>query len=147
MPLFDREKMVRLSSELRKSVQRLHALRTLSPDQFQSDPDKVGSAKYHLIVAIETCIDMCNHLISRNGYRVPEDYGDTFKVMTEAGALDASFSEDLKKMVKFRNRLVHLYWQVDDKQVYDIIQDRLDDFKRFLDSMSRFLGWHDLVSN
>jgi len=146
MPLFDQEKIVKLTSELRKSVQRLSALGKLSEEEFTGDPDKIGSAKYHLIVGIEICIDICTHLISRNGYRVPEDYGDTFMVMSEVGALDSAFSEELKKMAKFRNRLVHLYWQVDDKQVYDILQNRLSDFKRFLDSMASFLGWQDLIS-
>lgn len=141
MPLFDQEKLVKLTSEMRKSVQRLAALGELSQEEFTEDPDKVGSAKYHLIVAIEICIDICTHLISRNGYRVPEDYGDTFKVMSEVGALDEAFSDELKKMAKFRNRLVHLYWEVDDKQVHDILQNRIGDFKLFLDSMASFLGW------
>jgi uncharacterized protein YutE (UPF0331/DUF86 family) len=44
-------------------------------------------------------------------------------------------------MAKFRNRLVHLYWQIDDVQVHEIIQSRLDDFKKFLDDLSEFLGW------
>jgi uncharacterized protein YutE (UPF0331/DUF86 family) len=86
---------------------------------------------------------MCNHVISRNGYRVPEDYGDTFKVMEEVGAFDTDFSEELKNMAKFRNRLVHLYWEVDDSQLFDILQSRLDDFKKFLDSMAEFLGWQN----
>lgn len=146
MPLFDQEKLVKLTSELRKSIQRLTALGKLEFEEFIGDPDKIGSAKYHLIVAIEICIDICTHLISRNGYRVPEDYGDTFKVMSEVGALDEAFSDELKKMAKFRNRLVHLYWEVGDKQVYDILRSRLSDFKRFLDAMSSFLGWQDLDS-
>lgn len=141
MPLFDQEKMITLVSELRKSVARLRALRKLSEAQFLKDPDKIGSAKYHFIVGIEAAIDMCNHLISRNGYRVPENYGDTFKVMEEVGALDTDFSDDLKNMAKFRNRLVHLYWEVDDRQVHEILQSRLDDFKKFLDSIARFLEW------
>ena len=145
MPLFDQEKMVKLTSELRNSAQRLSALGKLSREEFTGDPDKVGSAKYHLIVAIEICIDICTHLISRNGYRVPEDYGDTFMVMSEAGALDPAFSEELKKMAKFRNRLVHLYWQVDDKQVHDILQNRLGDLKRFLDAIATFLDWQELI--
>lgn len=96
------------------------------------------------MVAIESSIDMCNHLIARNGYRVPEDYGDTFKVMAEVGALDAKFAEELVKMAKFRNRLVHLYWEVDDQQLYGMIQERLGDFKDFLDSISSFLTWENL---
>ena len=140
MPLYDQETMVRLVSELRRSVERLRDLSKLTQEDFISDPDKIGSSKYHFIVAIESCIDMCNHVIARNGYRVPEDYGDTFKVMAEVGAFDTDFSDDLRNMAKFRNRLVHLYWQVDDQQVYDIIRNRLDDFKKFLDSTSMFLG-------
>lgn len=143
MPLFDQEKMVRLVSELRKSVARLRNIGSLPLDDFLKDPDKIGSSKYHFIVAIESCIDMCNHVISRNGYRVPEDYGDTFRVMGDVGAIDSDFSEELTNMAKFRNRLVHLYLEIDDRQLYEILQTRLDDFKKFLDSMARFLGWQN----
>lgn len=141
MPLFDQERMVGLVSEHRKSIGRLQALSKLGREEFLDDPEKNGSSKYHFIVAIETCIDMCNHVISRNGYRVPEDYADTLKVMEEVGAFDTDFSGDLMNMAKFRNRLVHLYWEVDDGQLYDILQSRLGDFKKFLDSMAKFLGW------
>jgi uncharacterized protein YutE (UPF0331/DUF86 family) len=140
MPLYDQETIVRLVSELRMSVGHLRELSKLSEEDFINNPDKIGSCKYHFIVAIESSIDMCNHVIARNGYRVPEDYADTFKVMAEAGAFDPDFSDDLRNMAKFRNRLVHLYWQVDDQQVFEIIQNRLGDFKKFLDSIARFLG-------
>lgn len=141
MHLFDQEKMVKLVSELRKSVARLNYLANLSLDDFLGDPDKIGSSKYHFIVAIESCIDMCNHIIARNGFRVPDDYGDTFQVMYEVGAIDANFSEELKNMAKFRNRLVHLYWEVDEKQVHELLQKRIGDFKRLLDNIAEFLEW------
>jgi uncharacterized protein YutE (UPF0331/DUF86 family) len=146
MPLYDQEKMVKLVSKLRKSVARLKSIGQLSFDDFLKDPDKIGSSKYHFIVAIESCIDMCNHVIARNGYRVPDDYGDTFIVMSEAGAFDSKFAEALRNMAKFRNRLVHLYWELDDRQVYDILQNRLVDFKKFLDSLARFLEWESRQS-
>jgi uncharacterized protein YutE (UPF0331/DUF86 family) len=143
MPQYDQEKMVKLVSEMRKGVTRLKELSQLSMEAFIREPDKIGSAKYHFIVAIESTIDICNHIIARNGYRVPEDYGDTFTVMAEVGAIDEKFSDELKKMAKFRNRLVHLYWEIDDQQMYEIIQTRLDDFKKFLDFMSKFLDWQN----
>lgn len=141
MPRFDHDKMAKLVSELRTSVKRLRHLSKLPQNDFVADPDKIGSAKYHFIVAIESCIDMSNHVIARNGFRVPEDYGDTFRVMAEAGVFENDFSHELRNMAKFRNRLVHLYWEVDDKQIYEILRTRLDDFKKFLNSLSRFLGW------
>jgi uncharacterized protein YutE (UPF0331/DUF86 family) len=144
MPQFDQETMVKLVSELRKNVARLQDLAKLTEADFLKDPDKIGSAKYHFIVAIESCIDMCNHVISRNGFRAPEDYGDTFRVMNEEGALKQDFSDELVNMAKFRNRLVHIYLEVENKQVYEILQDRLDDFKKFIDSLSTFLDWQNL---
>ena len=101
MPLFDQEKIVQLVSELRKSLTRLEIYSRQTQDEFINDPDKIGSAKYHFIVAIEACVDICNHIISRNGYRVPDDYGDTFKVMGEVGALSDNFADELRNMAKF----------------------------------------------
>jgi uncharacterized protein YutE (UPF0331/DUF86 family) len=141
MPLFDQETMIKLVSELRKNVSRLRELARVPEEEFLNNPDKIGSSKYYFIVAIESSIDMCNHLIARNGYRVPDDYGDTFTVMGEVGALDREFADALRNMAKFRNRLVHLYWEIDDQQLYGILQSRLDDFKQFLNAVSAFLGW------
>lgn len=139
MPIFDPDVVTRLISELRKSLDRLRALSQLDENAFIADPDKLASAKYHFIIAIESGIDLCNHLIARNGYRAPEDYGDTFRVMADAGALSPAFAEDLAAMAKFRNRLVHLYWEVDDRQVYAIMQGRLGDLSRFLETVAGFL--------
>jgi uncharacterized protein YutE (UPF0331/DUF86 family) len=147
MPLYDTETMIRLTSELRKSIARLTALGQLNLDGFIGDPDRIGSAKYHFIVAIEICIDMCNHVISRNGYRVPEDYGDTFKVMAEAGAFSPEFAGELQNMARFRNRLVHLYWEVDDGQVHQLLRTRLSDFKQFLNALAGFLNWPGLMNS
>lgn len=143
MPLYDQERLLRLIMEMRKSVTRLRSLSEMDIDDFIRDPDKVASAKYHFIVAIEACIDMCSHIISRNGYRAPEDYGDTFAVMEEVGAVDSGFSSELIKMAKFRNRLVHIYWEVNDEQLYEILQTRLNDFKSFLNAIAVFLDLRD----
>jgi len=40
----------------------------------------------------------------------------------EAGYLDASFGEAMMAMVGFRNRIVHLYWDVDVERLYQYLQ-------------------------
>ena len=42
-------------------------------------------------------------------------------------------------MVKFRNRLVHLYWKVNEEEVYEIIQKSLKDIEEFVQHMQAFL--------
>ena len=144
MPEFDRDIVLRLVSELRRSIERLEHLSRLGEPDFLKDADKVGSAKYNFIVAIESCIDLCNHVISRNRLRAPEDYGDTFRVLAESNMLPASFADELVAMAKFRNRLVHLYWEVGDRQMHEILNSRLPDFTRFLTFLAEYLGWKDV---
>jgi len=85
MPRFDPDRIGRLVSEMRKANGRLTNLRALDKQAFLRDPDKVGSAKYHFIVSIEAAIDICNHIVSKSGYRAPEDYADSFQVLGRTG--------------------------------------------------------------
>ncbi len=121
-------------------MERLEELKKLTEVEFASDPHKIGSAKYHLIVAIEGLVDLCNHIIAKNGFRTPEDYADTFIVMQERGAFDPEFTNSLIQMARFRNRLVHIYWDIDNAELYKIIQTRLKDIKQFLRKYGIFIG-------
>lgn len=136
---YESTKIEKLVSSFKQAVSRLEQLSKLSYASFANDPDKLGSAKYHFIVAIEAAIDICNHLIAKNNLRVPEDYADTFRVMGEAGIFEPKFINSLINMAKFRNRLVHLYWDVDDKILYKILQENLGDLNKYLRSIAKVL--------
>ena len=43
------------------------------------------------------------------------------------GAIDENLTQHLVRMAKFRNRLVHLYWELDKTEVYKIIKDNIQD--------------------
>ena len=137
---FNEDKLRQISSVILSSLERLEDLRKLTRDTFASDEHKIGSAKYNLIVAIEGIINLCNHIIAKNGYRTPEDYTDTFRVMAEKNAFMPEFTNTLIKMVRFRNRLVHIYWEVDNNELYRIIHSNLQDIRRFLKEFGQFIG-------
>lgn len=99
----------------------------------------LGSAERHFEVAIETCLDIANHMIAGEHLRRPENYADAFAVLSEAGILPTEFLSTMQRMARFRNRLVHLYWEVDAETVYEILQTRLDDFDRFKGYVLTFL--------
>lgn len=129
---FNSDKMNNIISEYLTALKRLEELAALKEEQILTDPHKVASAKYHLIICIEAIIDICNHIIARNGFRVPEDYADTFKVMGEQGIFPADFISILTVMARFRNRLVHRYWDVNERQIFSILQENLSDLHRFV---------------
>lgn len=83
-------------------------------------------------MSIECCLDIAHHIVADEGYRTPADYYDTFIVLRENDALPKAFMPTLRKMVSFRNRVVHLYWDVDDATVHRILQVNLDDFETYI---------------
>jgi uncharacterized protein YutE (UPF0331/DUF86 family) len=129
--MVDRPKLDQMLSNLGAYVQVLKGLAGLPRDRFLADGDKVGNAKYHFVVAIECCIDIANHIIASENYRFPRDTADSFAVLAEHGVLDADFGARLGGMARFRNRLVHVYWDVDDRRVSEYLQESLGDLDRF----------------
>ncbi len=137
---YNRDKVRKITSEILASLERLEELKSLSKEEFLSDPHKIGSAKYSLIVALEGALDLSNHIIAKNGFRTPEDYADTFKVLAEKGAFDERFTSILVQMARFRNRLVHIYWEVDAEELFRILGSHLGDVREFLKKFGAFIG-------
>jgi uncharacterized protein YutE (UPF0331/DUF86 family) len=61
---------------------------------------------------------VANHIIASERYRSPKDYADSFAVLEEKGIFQQQLGQNLMQMTKFRNRLVHLYGEIDDQFVY-----------------------------
>jgi len=98
---------------------------------FINDKILIGSAKYYLQVSIECCLDVANHVIASERLRVPRDYADSFKVLEEEGIVSGKLGKRLQQMAKFRNRLVHLYGDIDDKNVHKYINKDVKDLVEF----------------
>ena len=135
----DPERLERLISSMRESVRILRELQDMPETEFNEDIHRQGSAKYNFIAAIEAAIDIANHLISKCGFRAPNDYADTFRVLADSGVLDKDFASELEKMARFRNRLVHIYWNVDVGEIWRILQSRLGDFEQFREYILEYL--------
>lgn len=133
------DRVRKITSEVLRGLRLLEELARLPEEEFRADPHKIASAKYNLIVAIEGVVDLCHHLIARRGFRTPEDYSDTLRVMQEERVIEEEFASTLIQIVRFRNRLVHIYWDVDVKEIYRILQTRLEDIHRFLREFAVFL--------
>jgi uncharacterized protein YutE (UPF0331/DUF86 family) len=85
-----------------------------------------------LQIAIESCINIGNHIISSENFRSPKDYRDIFTVLSEQGIFPDDFAITLRQMTGLRNRLVHLYWEVDDELIYSYLQHNLGDFDLYV---------------
>jgi uncharacterized protein YutE (UPF0331/DUF86 family) len=130
-----REKITFLVSEISKAAGVLRDLAGRDRESFLADVHLVSSARYNFIVAIEGMIDTCNHIISQNGLRAPSDYADTFSVCGENSFFTEEQVTTFSSMARFRNRLVHIYWDINDDEIYNILKNRLDDFEHFIQAV------------
>lgn len=136
----DRARLRQFLGIIGDSLRKLRELGTLPKTDFLNDFRNTESAKYLLVKAIEVAIDICNHIVATQGGRAPTDYADCFAVLQELGVVSSGLAARLQKMARFRNLVVHLYWQVDDTKVYDIIQSDLDDLKEFQEAVAAFIA-------
>jgi uncharacterized protein YutE (UPF0331/DUF86 family) len=126
-------------NDISKSLDRLRKFRSLSREEFLENEDSQDIARSRLLTAIEAALNVCYHIAARKLRRVPEEYGQCFPILAEAGLIPIDLASRLTAMARFRNRLVHLYWDVDYGAVYDIVSADIEDLALFADAMVKQL--------
>ncbi|MEG6616178.1 HepT-like ribonuclease domain-containing protein [Peptococcaceae bacterium 1198_IL3148] len=71
-------------------------------------------------------------MIARERYKAPKTYAEAFVILVDQGILPKEKETTFIKMAKFRNRIVHLYQEVDDREVYAIMKESLADSQAFV---------------
>jgi uncharacterized protein YutE (UPF0331/DUF86 family) len=130
-----------------ENVTYLAKIAELKFESFSSDPDKTRSTRYALQVCIEACLDIGQHIIAGLGLGRPANYKDVFTTLSNKDILSADFAKKIIPMARFRNRLVHLYWEVDNEKMYEIIQNDLGDFAEFTKQITDFTDEYEKTNN
>ena len=64
---------------------------------------------------------------------------ECFEVLGENNLLDKELCQNLVKMARFRNLLIHKYWNIDEKKVYYFAKNNLSDFEKFIEAIKRII--------
>lgn len=126
-------------SEIRQSLDRLNDISSKGKTAFFNSPDLRDSAKYRLITAIEAAISICNHIAARVFKQAPESYSDCFKILHDFGVISGELSKKLGDMARFRNMLVHIYWEIDDVKIYDLLTGDIVDLEKYIEEIAGYL--------
>lgn len=125
-------------ADLEQYLGQLAEYRAITVDDYRQDWKTQRIVERTLPIAIETCVDVAEHVIADRRLRVPATYGETFEILGEAGLLDAALRDAMVRMAAFRNVIVHEYTRIDPTIVVDVLRHRLGDFARF---RATALGW------
>lgn len=111
-------------------LKELNAIKPTSFEEYRKI-EKRRSCERLLQLSIECVIDICAIVVAGLRLGLPAEEDDIFDKLEQAGVISSSRKETLKKMKAFRNILVHEYGHVDDLYVYEVLQDKLNDFEAF----------------
>lgn len=127
-------------SLIRSYLKDLKVLSQIELADFKNNRERQLAVMHALQLAIEGCLNIGAHIISADELGAPKDYTDIYELLAKADVINADFADKMKKMARFRNRLVHLYWDIDLKQLYNILKNNLTDFDEYLKAISTYLS-------
>lgn len=114
-------------------VECVERLRRLArPQDLGTDPVQLGFVAHTLQTAIQAMVDVASTIVSAERLPEPETNADLFARLAQAGWIPAEQAVVYRRVVAFRNILVHRYVDVDPAIVRSIVERHLDDLLAFV---------------
>ena len=111
----------------------VHQLRQLArPADIMTDVREERFVEHTLQLAIQAALDVASHIVSDERLGEPRTNRELFDLLERHGWLAATLATSMRRMVGFRNILVHGYEVVDLRIVVDIVEHRLVDLLAFV---------------
>lgn len=111
------------------------------PDaDFFADERNLYTVMHLLLISIEATAGICNHLAAKTAQAAPASYAECFSDLRKLGILDHSLMNQMVQMARFRNILMHRYWEIKPDLILRYAREHLDDFDSFLQSIGQFVG-------
>lgn len=124
---------------IREHLQRVRMHQSASLADFLNDRDRQDIVCFNLYQAVQTCMDLANHLISDEGWGLPGSYGETAEILVRQKVLTSEQAVIFREMISFRNRLAHDYAEIDFTRVHEIMTKHLQDIDAYILSIAEYL--------
>ena len=125
-----------------ENLEKMEILRALGYKEFTSDFRNVDSALHRLQTSIQALVDIGGYVIASLGLRTPGTSGEVIDILVERGLLHPEKRDRYISMIQFRNRIVHLYNDVDLKILYQILQEEMPDIRELYRTLIQIIEEH-----
>ncbi|MGC8483605.1 MAG: type VII toxin-antitoxin system HepT family RNase toxin [Thermodesulfobium sp.] len=117
-------------ANIQRCLKRISAITNNDPNSLE-DIDKQDMFILNLQRAIESTIDIAAHIIASQGLGLATTIKENFKLLNDAGIIDADLTKRMQSMVGFRNIAIHDYASLDINILKSILQHNLKDIEEF----------------
>lgn len=136
--MVNREIISAKNAFIQKCLARLQERQSINLETFQHNLDLQDIIMHNLQLAIQGCLDICNHLIADNSWEVPGTQADAFKVLATHQVITSTTADIMRRMTGLRNIIIHEYQKIDLTAVHHILTTQLDDFNQYLREIITF---------
>jgi len=135
----DSEKISQQLNFLKQELNHLDSKKNISLKEYISNKEVQYFIERAFQRAIEACINIGNHIIARRNLGSPGSFSDVFKILGRNGVISPELSKKFVNIARFRNKLVHLYWEIDPEEVYKYLQNNTEDLNEFYNKIVEIL--------
>jgi len=126
-----------------ENIEKLELLRVKDYQEFCSDFRNVDSTLHRLQISIQALIDIGSYIIAELGLKTPSFSAEVIEILTEARFIDPKDQDRYISMVQFRNRVVHVYNNIDVEVLHGILQQEIDDIRRLYRTLLQIIEDHE----
>ena len=105
---------------------------------FPEDYTRQDAAILNVTRACEQAIDLANHVVKTAKLGIPTDSAESFDLLVQAQIITRDLAGKLRKMIGFRNTVIHQDQTVEVSIVGSVIERSLDDLVAFTE---RIASW------
>jgi uncharacterized protein YutE (UPF0331/DUF86 family) len=91
-----------------------------------------AAAERQMQVAIQSVLDICNHVVADMKLEVPDEEKQAFRILASHKIIPQSLAKTLSSLAGMRNILVHEYLEVDHEHLYSVMKTHLVDFEKLI---------------
>lgn len=135
----DREKIKQRFADINESLSEINRLISADDKEFWSKKEYMAAVKYYLLQAIEAAGSVCAHIAAKKLNKGISAFGECFELLENEGIISGDLTSRLRKMVKFRNKLIHRYWETDDKNILQYARKDTGDFNEFIKAVNNII--------
>lgn len=106
MMVADAEVVRDRESRIRRYVADLREMAGTSEARFLENRERQYAVLHALQLAIEASVEIATDICAADDLGIPASYAEAFDLL-EKGIVDSVAAEDLRRMARFRNRIVH----------------------------------------
>ena len=135
--VLDVKKIKFLISEIKESITDVRKFTGVSQKEFWADKRNILAVEHLLLRAIEATANICSHIAAKKLLKGVESPAECFELLEKEKLINKDLSTSLRRMARFRNILVHRYWEVNERKVYQYAKKNLVDFEKFIEIVSK----------